>query len=381
MTETSTLPTIRAQQWATRAAFLLAGVGVSAWAPLVPFAKGRLGVDDGRLGLLLLCVGVGSVIGMPAAGGLAGRYGCRRVIAASALAMAAVLPVLATAGHPWVMAAALAWFGAAVGTLDVAMNVHAVLVERDSGGAMMSGFHGLYSGGGIAGAAAVGGLVWAGLPPLAAVVVAAVGVVALLVAAYPSLRDDRGGGGGGPVFAVARGRVLLLGGFCFVLFLAEGSVLDWGAVFLTTVRGMAKGRAGVGYVAFSVAMTVCRLSGDRIVAAAGPGRVVLLGSACAAAGFALAVAVPSAVAGVVGFGLVGLGASNVVPVMFTAAGRQADMPAHLAVSAMTTLGYAGILAGPAVVGLVASRVGLPAGLAAVAVGLIVVAVTSTRVRW
>lgn len=155
---------------------------MAAWAPLVPYAKDRLAVDDGTLGLLLLCLGVGSIAAMPLSGALAARFGCRRVIWAASLVMCAALPLLATAGSVPLLAAALMLFGAGVGTVDVAMNVQAVIVERAAGRAVMSGFHGLFSVGGIAGAAGVGAVLWAGGSPLLATLcVAAVIVAALLV--------------------------------------------------------------------------------------------------------------------------------------------------------------------------------------------------------
>ena len=368
-----------ALHWATRASFFIAGFGISAWAPLIPFAKARLHLTDPQLGGLLLCLGTGSVIGMPLAGGLVGRVGLRRIILATAFVSVAMLPLLATATHVVVMAAALAVFGAAIGSLDVVMNVHAGLVERLSGRPMMSGFHGLYSAGGMVGAVSVSGLISAGLSPTGATVVVVAALVALLAVTGPSLLPG-GGEAGGPSFALPHGPVLLLGAVCFVLFLAEGSVLDWSAVLLTSLRHMPTARAGLGYAAFSTLMTLCRLFGDSIVIKLGPRRVMLLGSLCAAGGFALAVLVPSAATGVIGFGLVGMGASNVVPVMFSAAGRQSAMPPHLAVAAITTMGYAGILLGPAMVGFVAGVAGLPAGLLVVAAMLVGVAGVSRRVR-
>jgi predicted MFS family arabinose efflux permease len=367
-----------AHQMATRAAFFVAGFAVSAWAPLIQYAKERLRLDEGQLGMLLLCLGTGSVIGMPMAGPLAGRYGCRIMIVLSALLLIAMLPLLATAVHVPMLAAALLCFGAGLGALDVTMNIQAVLVEREAGRAMMSGFHGMYSVGGIAGAGLVSLLVSAHVPLLGAVCVVVGISLSLLAISYPSLLPL--GGASGPAFAVPHGRLLLLGFCCFVLFLAEGSVLDWGAVFLTTFRHVDAARAGVGYVAFSIAMTVCRLTGDVIVRAAGPARVVCVGCLLAAGGFLLAVLVPSPVVSIVGFALVGVGAANAVPVMFSAAGRQTVMPTNLAVAAITTMGYAGVLIGPALIGLVAHLTNLPLGIAVVAAMLVIVAATSTRAK-
>src|SRR5688572_13756698 len=144
-----------AEQISTRIAFFIAGFGVAAWAPLVPFAKARASLDEGTLGVLLLCLGVGSIIAMPASGPLVARYGCRRLIAASSILMCLTLPPLAVISNQVLLGVALLLFGAGLGTLDCVVNIQAVIVERASGRPMMSGFHGLFSVGGIAGAGGV----------------------------------------------------------------------------------------------------------------------------------------------------------------------------------------------------------------------------------
>lgn len=140
-----------ATRLATRLAFLVAGFGVACWAPLVPFAKARLGVDDAVLGALLLCVGLGSVIAMLITGPLGTRYGSRPIIVAGGVALAAILPLLSVANTTPALGFALLAFGAALGSLDVAMNVHAIEVEHAAARPLMSGFHALFSVGGIAG--------------------------------------------------------------------------------------------------------------------------------------------------------------------------------------------------------------------------------------
>lgn len=354
---TADAPGVR-ERIATRIAFFIGGFAVSAWAPLIPFAKRRLALDDAQLGLMLLCLGVGSVMMMPLAGGLAARFGCRRAILAAGIVIALCMPALMLAPSIPVLAVTLAVFGASVGVLDVVMNVQAVIVERASGRAMMSGFHGMYSVGGIAGAGGVAAALALGATPLVAIACTAV-LAALLLAMARSGLLAQGGEGDQPAFVLPRGRVLLVGAVCFAMFLSEGAVLDWSAVFLSTVRQADPATAGFGYVAFAVTMTLGRLTGDRIVQALGAFRVVVCGALVAAAGFTLAILSTSPMAGLVGFALVGAGAANVVPVMFSAAGRQRDMPTHLAVAAVTTMGYAGVLLGPAALGFVAKATSLP----------------------
>ncbi|KKB11432.1 MFS transporter [Devosia geojensis] len=362
------------EQTATRAVFLVAGLAMASWAPLVPYAKDRLGVEDGMLGVLLLCLGLGSIIAMPVTGVLASRFGCRAVIVVASLVVSLVLPLLASVDSVAALAVALALFGASVGTVDVAMNIQAVMVEKDSGRHMMSGFHGLFSLGGIVGAGGVSLLLGMGLAPLAATLIVSALVLALLIFAYSGLlpygnREEANT----PLFVLPKGIVVFIGLICFIVFLGEGAILDWSALFLIGTHGVAASEAGFGYTMFVVAMTAGRLAGDRIVRAFGGARVIVIGGLMSAAGFALAVFAPGQAIAFAGFLLVGLGASNIVPVLFTAAGRQKRMPASLAVASITTLGYAGILVGPAAIGFIAQYANLEAAFLLLAAGLLLVA--------
>jgi predicted MFS family arabinose efflux permease len=365
--------------FSTRLVFLIVGFGTAAWAPLVPFVKARTGIDEGVLGLLLLCLGGGSIVTMPLAGALTSRFGCRRVIVAASLGLCLTLPVLAWASSLPLLAAALAVFGGAVGAVDVAANIQAIIIERQTGRSLMSGFHGFYSLGGIAGAVGMTGFLGAGASPVVAAVVVAALCLATLAITAPHLLPY-GSQTDGPAFAFPRGVVWFLGILCFILFLTEGSVLDWSAVFLSSVRGMAKAYAGLGYAAFALTMTIGRLTGDRIVQRFGGANIILFGGLCAAAGFALATFVGSWPLALIGYALVGAGCSNIVPVLFSGIGRQTDMPESVAVPAITTLGYAGILIGPAAIGLVARLASLPVAFMILVVMLIGVAASGRLLK-
>lgn len=359
----------RARQWATRYLFLMAGLATAAWAALVPDAKARTGLDEGGLGLVLLCLGIGSLLAMPASGMLSTRYGCRRVLTVCGVLTCLILPALALASSVVTLAVALFVFGAVLGIFDSVMNVQAIIVERDSRMPLMSGFHGFYSMGGIIGATLASAIMTWGVSPWQTVLLLTVLAVGLLV---PGLRHslDYGNPAEGPPFAFPRGVVLFLGVLCFIVYLSEGAMLDWSGVLLTQAHGLTPGQSGIGYACFSVTMTVGRLTGDRVVERMGRRRVVIVGGALAAAGIALATLVPSWWVALVGFALVGLGCSNIVPVLFTAVGRQTTMPQQVAVPAMSTLAYAGVLAGPAGIGFIAHQSSLSAALLLVAVLLV-----------
>lgn len=354
---------------ATRLVFLMVGFSVASWAPLVPVVKSRgAGMGEAELGLILLCLGLGSLIAMPLSGGWAARFGCRRVISVAASVVCLVMPALGAFTAPVSIGAALLFFGAGIGTLDVVMNIQASLVEQEEGRPMMSGFHGLYSVGGIFGAGVASVLLGLKIAPAGLMLLMAVGSALIIFAARPGLLTQ-GGSSESPVFAFPKGMVLLIGFMCFVMFLSEGSTLDWSGVLLSERHRMNPSQAGWGYAAFASTMSLGRLTGDRIVARLG-GRVILVGGGLlAAVGFMIAAVAPNGWAAIVGFGLVGLGASNVVPVLFTAAGKQNQMPPNLAIAAITTMGYAGILVGPALIGFLARGIGLAPTLAVVA-GLI-----------
>ncbi|MGD9425381.1 MFS transporter [Pantoea sp. NSTU24] len=365
--------------WGTRTIFLINGLGMSAWAPLVPFARDRLQLSGASLGALLLCLGIGSLAAMPVTGTLVARFGCRRVMAFSTLLVLLMMPLLATADSHLVMAVALMLFGAGLGMLDVAMNYQAVQVEQAAGKPMMSGFHGFFSLGGILGAGTVSLLLSQSFTPLAATLMVMAVMLILLLWRLPVLMNERLHQPDQPWLVIPRGWVAFLGLLCFILFLAEGAVLDWGALLLLQNPAMTPAYAGLGYAIFSVAMTLGRFSGDKVISRFGRYPVMLTGALTAAAGMTLAVWLPWPAIALFAFLLVGFGLSNTVPMLFNAAGNQRDMPANLAISAMTTLGYAGILSGPALIGFISQWISLSGAFLVIALLLLAVAASARKV--
>ncbi|WP_213989767.1 MFS transporter [Sodalis sp. dw_96] len=363
---------------ATRIVFFIAGFGMSSWAPLVPFARQRLDINDASLGMLLLCLGIGSLLAMPLAAPMAGRIGCKPLIIGSAALLVLTLPALAVADSTFTLGLSLMLFGMGLGAMDITMNIQAVAVEKASGRAMMSGFHGFFSIGGICGAGLVSLLLWLNLNPLWSVIVVVLVILALLLYAAEDLLADRPEDDAGPLFVRPRGKVLFIGALCFILFLTEGAMLDWSALFLTVERGLDSAMGGLGYALFSIAMTVGRLNGDRLINAIGRYRTLLAGSLCASAGIGLAIAVNQPYITLLGFMLVGLGASNLVPLLFSVVGNQKDMPPNLALAAISGVGYAGILAGPALIGFIAHLTSLFIAFGCVALLLLVVSWSARR---
>ena len=350
---------------AARAFFFIGGFGTATWAPLVPLLRERLMVGDDVLGMLLLCIGVGSLLTMPLSGALAMRLGCRRVVMTAAILFAAILLLVSRVDALSLAVPIVLIFGAVMGCIDVVVNIVAVLVEKGIGRRIMSGMHAFWSLGGFVGAGLYG--VWVGLLGLTSFQSTAIaaGLILLLTAVYGRHLIPYGGGGGA-LLALPRGIIVFVGMTAFIAFLSEGAVMDWGGVYLTTMRGMDLALAGTGYSVFSAAMLTMRFLGDRVVQRIGALLVAVGGALLAFGGILLVMFAPVDALLYVGFFAIGIGSANIVPVFFSLMGRQNVMPVSAAVSAVSTMGYLGILAGPAAIGFVSSLTTLQTAFAMLA---------------
>jgi MFS family permease len=342
---------------ATRLAFIAAGFAVACWAPLVPYAKARCQVGDGTMGLILLFLAAGSVVAMPFAANLSARFGSKPIVFLGGAGSAIVLPFLSQASSPVTLGAALFLFGASLGSLDVAMNLHAVDVERISERPLMSGFHALFSVGGFLGSGMMTALLSRRAAPNMSTILSCAILTLIVLFAFPRMLSNREEISQ-PLFAIPRGVVLVIALLAAISFLLEGALLDWSALLLVGEHLLSPERGGLGYMFFSIAMTFSRIVGDRFVTRFGNSIVLVLSGLTAFLGFCLLLLSPVASIALLSFILVGFGAANIVPILFRLAGTQQAMPKGLAVAALTTAGYSGMLAGPAVIGFLSKSIGL-----------------------
>ncbi|MGW7199316.1 MFS transporter [Streptomyces chryseus] len=347
---------LRAGRSATFAYFALNGFLMGMWIVHIPAVEHRAGTSHAVLGWLLLLLGAGAFAGMRLAGPLTDRAGARTVVpmGAALCSAALVLPGLAT--NSWTLGAALLALGFGIGCLDVAMNAHAVQVERGYGRPVMSAFHATFSIGGVL-AALVGArtLSW-GLSPAATLgAVALLGLVAAVAAAPALLRAEPTRTTDDLTAAVRTGRaasrrIRLLAALALMLMLCEGVANDWSVLHLEDVLDAPAATAALAYGAFATAMTVGRLLADRVAARSGPVAVVRYGASLAALGLTTAALSPWIPLALVGWTLFGAGLSGCVPQLFSAAGHADPDAAGANVSRVAGLGYLGMLAGPAVIG-------------------------------
>jgi MFS family permease len=318
--------------------------------------KALFGLSDAGLSTVMLSFAVGAIVTMPVVGALTMRLGPVRTVVVAGIASAFTLMLQGVAGsYPWLLTAALL-AGVSIGGLDVAMNTQATVIERAWGAPIMSGIHGWFSLGGLSGAAAGSALIAAAVP------YSAVFAVRAAMAIVPRWLGVAGAPRGGTAFAWPRLAVLGIGVLCLLAFLFEGAALDWTAVYMHDVAGASLDVAASGYAGFSLSMAVMRFAGDGFVRRFGPVRVLAGGAGLAASGIALACAWPRPLPVAVGLTVAGFGQANIVPLLFSAAGRVPGVAAGAGVGMAAAMGYGAFLLGPPTIGFLADWVGLRAAL-------------------
>jgi len=342
------------------AAFGVNGLLMGLWIVNIPAIEQATGIAHSTLGLLLLVLGLGAFIGMQATGYLVDRIGSKATTIGAGLAMSAVIVTPGLARGPVALGGGLIALGFANGALDVAMNAHGVAVERAYGRPILSSFHAFFSIGGAVGAFLGAGLKAAKLGPRPILFIALGLGVAIILTTAPMLlpRTALAADGGQVVKQPRRSAtraVWMLGLLAFLLMLCEGVANDWSALQISEHYSAPESTAALGYGFFAVAMTIGRLSADRIVQRVGPTTVVRFGSLGAAVGLVLILTSGALPLTLAGWAVLGLGLSGTVPQVFSAAGNLTAGGQGVNLARVVGCGYIGFLAGPAVIGWVAER--------------------------
>ena len=357
---------LSAQRLSTRFSFFGLGFATAAWAPLIPFAQQRLHFNHADFGLLLLCGGLGAMLAMPATGKIVQRIGCRVPIGFALLLLAVLLPSLSLLNTPLMMAITLFLFGTAAGSLGVALNIQAVVVEKNSLKSLMSGFHGMASLGGLAGVLTITALLALSISSVMSAFAVSLLLVIIVFLSVPyniKAVENTSLEASSKVKKSIRQRlpqplIILIGIACFIIFMVEGAAMDWSGIYLTQQYGVNTTFAGLAYTFFAIAMTTGRFTGDYLIRYFGEKKLLTYSAICATLGLALVSIAPHWWLVLVGYTLVGTGCSNIVPIMFSRAGRQTVMPSAVALSCVSTMAYTGILVGPAFIGMVSELIGL-----------------------
>lgn len=358
---------------ATGFSFAGSGLVFGTWAALIPWLKYHYGLDEAQLGLLLLCPPLGIVLANPVSISLLARYGAVRTTLGGLLAGASMLLISIVSPTLWLTVPFLFLLGGCMAILNVAMNTCAAMLEQEKGLRILSTCHGLWSSGAMAGSALAGTAL--GLGITAPVYVAGLlGFVILLVfqlkrpmsevpekAASHSDTDSPKG------FTWPSSALWLLIILSLCTNLTEGTISDWGAVFMREETGVGEAVASWGFAVYAFFMAGGRFLGDEIIARFGGKTVLRAGGIIAATGLMPAVFFQHPALVLVGFALVGAGVSLGAPILYAAASRVPGMAKGAGLATMNTFAMAGFLGGPALIGFIAKAFSLPFAFGVVAV--------------
>ncbi|MGP4003365.1 MFS transporter [Streptomyces sp. 8N706] len=366
---------LRRARFSVAAVFAVHGAVTGSLATRIPWIQDHTGIGAGQLGLALAFPAIGASVAMPLAGRISHRFGARTALRGLLALWTASLALPALSPHLPALCCTLFVYGATAGMADVAMNALGVEIEERLGRPIMSGLHGMWSVGALAGSAAGTVAAHAALDARAHLVIAAAVLTALGAVACRGVPDLRGGPEEHPPprFALPPASALVIGavGFCAVF--AEGASLDWSAVYLRDVLGTSAGPAAASTTAFACTMAVARLVGDAVVARFGAVRTVRAGGVLATAGGLLVVAAVHPTMAMGGFALIGTGIAVVVPLAFAAAGRSGPAPSQ-SIAGVATITYTSGLIAPSAMGSIADATSLTVSFGLVTVlafGLVV----------
>ena len=364
--------------------FFVNGASFASWVPHIPWFQQRFALDESELGLTLLIIAIGAILAMPVAGGLVEKIGSKRVVAFTSVSVCIMLALLPLMPNYWSTALVLFLFGMVNGSMDVSMNAHGVLVEQKYRTAIMSSFHGLFSLGGLIGAGVASGFLALGLsPPQHMLVVLALLLTTVLLTfryLLPPESKSKSSQDKQPLLVIPSQPIVwflaLLG---FFILMVEGAMADWTAIHISSLPFSTPALAALGFAAFSLTMASGRLLGDRIIRAAGRPAVVQWGSLLAALGLLIVFLFQLPAGAIIGFGLVGIGLSNVIPIIFSSAGyANPDEPGR-GIAAVTTMGYFGFLIGPPLIGFIAEVFSLNSAWVVLAIALGLVVATAPQI--
>jgi fucose permease len=366
-------------RWATTGVFVVNGAAIGTWVAQIPWVQERFDLSKSALGLVLVGMALAVILAFPVAGQAIVRHGSERMVwvGGIACALAVNLPVLAP--HPLLVALGLAVLGGASATQDVSMNSHGVRVEKDMRRPIMSSLHAGWAFGGMAGAGFAAACAALGLDARVTVALASALLLATLFATARRIgHGSAAEGDDAPGFTLPSRGVVLLAILCLLVMVTEGAMADWGGLYLRQDLGASAALAALAYSFFTAGMTAGRLVGDWINHRIGAVALLRWGALLTGVPLGAMLLIGQPAAALIGLFLVGLGVSNGVPLMFSAAGRQPDTPPGPGIAAVSSMGSLGFLAGPPLIGFVADAISLPWALAMLILGAAVVFALARR---
>ncbi len=360
---------------ATRAQFASLGAVSGAWGVHVPSAKAHFAVNEAQLSTLLLAAAIGALLSLLIAGRIVAQIGARGTAMVAMLLLCIALGSLLVLPSYAVALPVMVVFGANSSLFDMAINAEGTELESLSERAVMSGLHGMFSLGGMAGAAVTAAMLHAGMTPalqlasLCAVVALFAGLAArgMLPTRPPAAQTQAH-------FVWPRGKLLVIGGLILAGMTAEGVMYDWSVLYLKQQLGQPQALAALGYTSFSAAMALTRFGGDILRERIAQRRLLMAGALLAAVSMAIVLLVGNIWVALAGFALVGAGLATVVPILYSAATQVPGISRAAAIAAASSIGYGGFMLGPPLIGAIAQFSSLTWALGVLVVAAVLLAI-------
>jgi MFS family permease len=354
-----TFPTIRMNRIAVSVMFFLHGLCFASWAARIPSIQENLHLTSSTLGAVLFALPAGFFLSLPFAGWLVGMVGSKRVVVLSAALYSVSLFCIGLASTTTALVIALFAFGFFANLLNISINTQAVIVERLYEKKLMATFHGLWSLAGFAGAAIGTLMIGNNIAPyqhyiiISLIILIVTGICSFYLITHDDISDEKR-----PLFAMPDRSLLSLGIIAFCSMMAEGAMFDWSGIYFSKVVNTNAAFTGLGYTTFMIAMAAMRFTADGLSEKFGLKKLIQASGALTTAGLILAVIQPQLIPALIGFFLIGMGVSSVVPMVYSAAGKSKVLSPGTALTAVSSLGFMGLLVGPPVIGFIAEATSL-----------------------
>jgi MFS family permease len=361
------------------ALFFFMGICFASWAARIPDIQAKFQLSEGELGTLLLCLPIGSMLGLPIAGWSVHHYGSRIVILICSFAYALTLPLIGLAPNLWVIAPVLMLFGTLGNIMNISLNTQALGFENLLGKSILASFHGIWSMAGFTGAGLGAGMIFLSFSPAAHYVVVALLSILMILLSQKFVINDKQAAGeeGGLVLRKPDSLLLRVGLISFLGMMAEGCMFDWSGVYFKKIVEAEPELVSLGYVCFMGAMASGRFVTDKAINRYGKIPVLQVSGILIFLGLLLAVLFPSLYTAALGFLMVGFGVASIVPVSYGIAGRSKLYSPSVALAMVSTLSFFGFLVGPPLIGFIAEAFNLKISFALIAVnGLGILLLTS-----
>jgi len=349
------LPTQRYYRIGVSTFFFIQGLTFASWASRIPDIKNKLQLSDGALGGVLFALPAGQLTAMALSGYLVSKYGSKMMLHIAAFLYPAILVLLGSVDSTWQLIAGLFVFGIFGNLSNIAVNTQGVGVERLYGRSIMASFHGLWSLAGFTGGL-ISFLIAGSVPPFTHFLII-YGITFLLLLSARNIilpRDEsKGAVKGNKVFVKPDRYIILLGLIAFACMICEGTMFDWSGIYFENIVQVPPSLMRLGYVAFMCTMAGGRFAADWFVTKYGVDKILKVSGISIFTGLMVSVLFPNIVTATLGFLLVGIGVSSVVPMVYSLAGKSKKMLPGVALAMVSSISFLGFLIGPPIIGFIA----------------------------